>query len=311
MDHFDSSKTRTTKLVAIVRRFWGNLQNSLFGVALFAYGMVLVTCYAYYGILFQLSPGIFFLAGIPVMVALGKSQGVIREVAPFIVVLLSYEALQGLAGVFASGHVLQIVHPSTFNLVAAVQSEFYSEEVTDVATLFYSLHFPLVITSAILFWYTDKTTYRKYSYSIIAVSYVSLIIYAIAPTPPPWYTGAATNLLQASGPHPASTSFWSTFVSLGDRIESDQLAAFPSLHAAYAALFCYFTAKSRRIYGLVSAPITAGVLFSTIYLGQHFLIDLAAGILVAGCCAVGVSKLLTRNKVKLSGTNVLDSRISH
>lgn len=309
MDPFDSSNKRTTRIVDLVRRFFETLQDNPLSVGLSAYCIILVTCYAYYGILFQFSLGLFFLATIPVILALGMSRGVIKEVAPFIVVILSYEALQGLTGVFASGHVVQIVHPSTtFNLVAAVQNKFYSDEVTDVATLFYSLHFPLVIVSAVLLWHADKTLYRKYSYSIIAVSYVSLVVYALAPTAPPWYTGAALNLLQASGLHEGSVNFWSTLASLGERIESDQLAAFPSLHAAYAVLFCYFTTKSRRLYGLVSAPVTAGVLFSTIYLGQHFIIDLVGGVTVAGICAILVSRLLSARNNRIRTNITMPSR---
>jgi len=72
-----------------------------------------------------------------------------------------------------------------------------------------------------------------------------------------------------------------TLIKLGEMIESDKLAAFPSLHAAYAVLFCYFTMKARWIHGIVSVPIMIGVLFSTIYLGQHYLVDIMAGAGVA------------------------------
>jgi len=75
-------------------------------------------------------------------------------------------------------------------------------------------------------------------------------------------------------------------VNIGEMIESDKLAAFPSLHAAYIALFCYFTVRLNKIYGLVSIPITIGVLFSTIYLGQHFIVDLVAGAGVATSCVL-------------------------
>src|SRR4029077_3837047 len=49
------------------------------------------------------------------------------------------------------------------------------------------------------------------------------------------------------------------------------------------SLSCYFAIKLRPRYGLISIPITItiGVLFSTVYLGQHYLVDLAAGAAVA------------------------------
>ncbi len=42
--------------------------------------------------------------------------------------------------------------------------------------------------------------------------------------------------------------------------------------------------KLKKVYGVISLLITIGVLFSTIYLGQHFILDLVAGAAVAGAC---------------------------
>ena len=60
-------------------------------------------------------------------------------------------------------------------------------------------------------------------------------------------------------------------------IESDQFAAFPSLHTAYATIFCYFMIKLDRRLAFIVIPVTAAILFSTLYLGQHYLIDLIGG----------------------------------
>src|SRR5207244_10936081 len=79
-------------------------------------------------------------------------------------------------------------------------------------------------------------------------------------------------------------------------IESDKLAAFPSLHAAYVVLFSYFTIKLKRTYALVSIPIMVGVLFSTIYLGQHYITALVAGVSVAATCVLMVTRMERREK---------------
>ncbi|OLB68667.1 hypothetical protein AUI06_10285 [archaeon 13_2_20CM_2_52_21] len=47
----------------------------------------------------------------------------------------------------------------------------------------------------------------------------------------------------------------------------------------------------KRTYALVSVPITVGVLFSTIYLGQHYITDLVAGVAVAATCVLIVTRL--------------------
>ena len=49
--------------------------------------------------------------------------------------------------------------------------------------------------------------------------------------------------------------------------------------------------KIERIYGLVSLPITVGVLFLTIYLGQDYITDLVAGVAVAAASVLVVTRL--------------------
>jgi len=61
-------------------------------------------------------------------------------------------------------------------------------------------------------------------------------------------------------------------------------------------LFSYFTIKLKRTYALVSIPIMVGVLFPTIYLGQHYIIDLVAGVAVAATCVLIVTRLDRRER---------------
>jgi len=61
-------------------------------------------------------------------------------------------------------------------------------------------------------------------------------------------------------------------------------------------LFSYFTIKLKSAYALVSIPITIGVLFSTIYLGQHYITDLVAGVAVAALCMLIVTRLDQKEK---------------
>ncbi len=271
------------------------IRENAFLALLAGYVIVLLASYLYYGVLFQFSIGVFFLILLPVTLILGRTTELVRELTPFLVLLLSYEALQGIAGSLASGPVIQLVpHASTSetsSLVGTVQSTFYSPGLTDVASVLYGLHFPLVMVSAVLLWYSDKSLYKRYVYSLVACSYVSLVFYVLVPSAPPWYTSAATNLLQTQDVPQGSPNFFSALDSIGELIESDKLAAFPSLHAAYVALFCYFTLRLRKSYGIVSVPITAGVLFSTIYLGQHFIIDLVAGGAIAATCVLVVTRI--------------------
>lgn len=255
------------------------------------YLIVVLLSYAYYGVVFQFTLGIVSLALLPITVVLGQARQYLKEFTPFLILLLSYEALQGVAGTLVSSHQIFSLYQIDAGLwgtdfTGDVQTMFYSPYVTDAATLFYSLHFPMVAVSAILLWYSSKLYYKRYVYALLISSYFSLVVFLIMPTAPPWYEGAAVNLVQ----HPQSSSavmgLFSTINSLTSSIEADKFAAFPSLHTAYALLFAYFTTKIRRAYGLITIPISAAVLFSTLYLGQHYLIDLIGGGLVAASAIV-------------------------
>ena len=140
------------------------------------YGVVLILWYAYYGVLFSFSLGLVFLALLPLTFLLGRSAQFVKELTPFIVLLMSYEALQGVAGSLTLAPVIHHAGSRTsYGIIEAVQSAFLSPDLTDVMSLFYGLHFPLVIGSAILLWYSNRVLYKRYLYSLVACSYVSLV----------------------------------------------------------------------------------------------------------------------------------------
>jgi membrane-associated phospholipid phosphatase len=279
------------------RPFLAKLRSNVFFLFLGGYAGVLVVWYAYNGVLFQFSLGLWALAFLPVTLVLGRTRQFARELTPFIVLLLSYEALQGVAGSLA---IIPVIHATATSTIApygfyqAVQSAFLSPDLTDVMTFLYGLHFPLIIIASVVFWYANRTIYERYVYSLVAVSYVSLLFYIIAPSAPPWYNGVVTNLLASASAQAGSPGIIGEFAKIGSMIESDKFAAFPSLHAAYAVLFGYFTIKLKRIYAIVSVPTVGGILFSTVYLGQHYIIDLIGGTAVAAVCVFIMTRTIRR-----------------
>src|SRR5712691_5145328 len=81
------------------------------------YGIVLILWYAYYGVLFSFSLGLVFLALLPLTLWLGRTAQFVKELTPFVVLLMSYEALQGVAG---SLTLAPVIHPpSSGHLMAS------------------------------------------------------------------------------------------------------------------------------------------------------------------------------------------------
>jgi membrane-associated phospholipid phosphatase len=238
--------------------------------------------YLVYGRLLQFLPLVFFFVAIPIVALLGPSKGLLKYWTPLLLILLSYEALAGTVGAIAASDGVTSLYALDsaiwkFNLTGWVQSTFTSPPLTTLATLLYAIHMPLVAATAATVWFLRKDYFGKYVTAMALTSYSALATFILLPTSPPWYVGAAANLLQGSGASAVSTSFaWIT-----NLVESDAFAAFPSLHGAYAITFCYFMLKLDKRLGLVAVPVMFGILFSTLYLGQHYLIDLLAGALYA------------------------------
>lgn len=185
----------------------------------------------------------------------------------------------------------------SYGIIEAVQSAFLSIDLTDLMSLLYGLHFSARnrLRNLALVLKQDPVHAVRLLSSGLLLRLISLLHFgSLSPTmvqpcriQPVGYTSA----------HIGSSGLFSELARNGSLIESNKLAAFPSLHAAYVVLFSYFTMKLKRTYGLVSLPITVGVLFSTIYLGQHYITDLAAGVTVAAACELIVTRLDKKRKI--------------
>ena len=235
-----------------------------------------------YGKLLQFLPILFFLAVIPVLALFGAARGMAKYWLPFISILLSYEALAGIVGSFAASKTVFSLYPIDraiwgFNVTGWVQSTFSSTVMTQITSFFYTLHFPLVVITSATLWYFRRPLFGKYMVAMIITSYAALATFILLPTAPPWYQGVAVDLYQSTG----SAVLPNAMSSAISMIESDKFAAFPSLHTAYVMIFAYFMIKLDRRLAFVAIPVVGGVLFSTLYLGQHYLIDLIGGALYA------------------------------
>jgi membrane-associated phospholipid phosphatase len=262
------------------------------------YFTVIIIAYLRYGAVLNFYLNIVFLIVISFMTYFSKSNKFLSNFILCIILLLTYEALRSVTGIIvntANMFPLASIDKAFFgfNFIGTVQKTFASSTVTLVSTFFYELHLPLVIIAMVLFWFTNRNAYKGYTYSLILTSFLALITFAIFPTAPPWLSGTANNLLADGykmllGPF---STIRQTFIS----VEYDKFAAFPSLHIAYAMIFFIYTFKLNKKLCFVSLPVLLGMFFSTIYLGQHYVIDLVAGIAYSLIGFFIVESILTRS----------------
>lgn len=241
------------------------------------YSFAMLGYYFARGVIVQSAVNVAILAAVPVIAFVGFSNARVRPWVPLAAIVLCYEALQGVIASFVSTKALYSLYNLDFsiwgfNVTGWIQSTFYSPAVTYVSSFFYSLHLPLIVVTSVALWRFNKELFGKYVTAMVLTSYAALATFILMPTAPPWYEGVARDLFY--GGSSVLPSGLLNFVSM---FESDKFAAFPSLHTAYAIIFSYFMIKLDRRLAYVAVPITAGVMFSTLYLGQHYLLDIFAG----------------------------------
>jgi len=123
---------------------------------------------------------------------------------------------------------------------------------------------------------------------IYATFDLGLIGYWAVPTAPPWY--AAREGLMDDGLTPElrrmmveyGESFWkSGWAPLYGFLGGNPLAAMPSLHFATSVTAARLLGETGRMAGTLAWAYTATLGVALVYLGEHYVVDLAAGLALA------------------------------
>jgi hypothetical protein len=124
---------------------------------------------------------------------------------------------------------------------------------------------------------------------IYAVFDVGLIGYWALPTAPPWYaaqigalgprTPALRRMMQEHG-----QAFWKgAWKPLYDVLGGNPLAAMPSLHFATSVMAAHVLGDAGRLQGALGWTYALTLGFALVYLGEHYVVDLLAGLALAQC----------------------------
>jgi membrane-associated phospholipid phosphatase len=161
-----------------------------------------------------------------------------------------------------------------------------------VATAIHASYFFGFVAVGLAVWVRDREQFCAYR-GVIAVTFaLGLAGYVLLPTEPPWLVAR-----DMSGP-PAERVIVATtrgaplaasVADLGRRWQHDPdalgdpnpSAAMPSVHTAITAALAFFLFRVSRAAGLVGLAYTAAMGVSLVYLGEHFVLDVLAGVVCA------------------------------
>jgi membrane-associated phospholipid phosphatase len=138
----------------------------------------------------------------------------------------------------------------------------------------YISYYPMAIILGGVLWVKKKeTAFHEAIFGIILCFYLSYLGYLLFPAVGPRFTLAHLQTRDlAAGP--LVTAIQETLNTL----ENTKTDAFPSGHTAVALMTLFYAWKYKeRILSAVLIPAIAGLVFSTVYLRYHYVIDVIAG----------------------------------
>lgn len=250
----------------------------------------------------SVSPDYFVIVLLLGAIALGRWKDFLIDWLPFVALFLGYEILRGLAG--SSGIDVHYSGPITFdNFISFghqptiwLQDHLYQHGVVSAldvtATIFYFCHFAYPLTLGFIFWIKDRGLFRRFAAALLAMSFTAFVFFLLVPVAPPWLAAQQGYLPHVekiiSHTIPSSTSWFY------QHLNPNQVAAMPSLHAAFPVLGLLY---GLRLWGRRAWPLAlwcVAVCFSIVYLGEHYLADALGGILFAGASYFVVESVYRR-----------------
>ena len=253
-----------------------------------------------------LTPDVLAVAFGLAAVLLGRGRLFLRDWIPFVVLLLAYELMRGIAD--DAGLPLHDADLATADrLVAfgilptqvlqdALRPAVGLDKIAIAATVVYMLHFALPLVTGFVLWIRRRADYYDFVAALILLSVAGFATYLLLPAAPPWYL-AYHGLLDGPDGRPLVAylkpgAFETLASALGfdgrylyslafGSVNPNPVAAFPSLHVAYPFLAFLVLRRAFGRVGWLALAYTALVAFSVVYTGDHWVIDAVAGVAYA------------------------------
>jgi membrane-associated phospholipid phosphatase len=140
-------------------------------------------------------------------------------------------------------------------------------------------HFVVFLLFGLGLWLIRHAAFDRFAAAMLWVMYLGIVGFLAVPTVPPWMAAD----FQAIPPlHRVADDVYSRAVpGLRRAFDTNPVAAMPSLHAAFAALCAFVAVRHFGVWGWLLGGYLALVGLAAVALGEHYFLDVAAGVLLA------------------------------
>jgi membrane-associated phospholipid phosphatase len=234
-----------------------------------------------------------------VAVSVGDVRGKIRPLlvdwVPLAGVLFVYDLLRGYADELREAYVWPQLRFDEIVFGGHVPTVWLQERLWDgrvdwfdyATWLVYLTHFFGTLTVAACLWLLRRDLFRPYAAMVAILAAAGFATYALFPAVPPWmasdfgHIGDVDRVVRHVSVA-APVEFFGAIWESGARYAND-VAAMPSLHAAYALLISlFFWPRVGTRLRLVLAAYAVAMGFALVYTGEHYVSDVLAGWAYAG-----------------------------
>ncbi len=249
------------------------------------------------------TPDKLFIFILLVFMSFGQGWAMFKRIFPFVAVILVYESFRSVADKLNT-HVEYLLAPHIDKALFGNLPTVYLQNwlwrghtswYDYVLYVPYLLHFIIPLGLALLVWKTRENSYWRVVSTYLIVAFGAFLSFFLLPAAPPWLASQNHYI-----PHVQriSSDVWaglglSDFPSVYNHIAPNQVAAIPSLHAAWACLLFIFILKLYgRGWAVAAAVYPALIFIGTIYEAEHYAFDVITGIILAIIGYFGAPKIM-------------------
>jgi hypothetical protein len=239
------------------------------------------------------TPDLLFFMFLMLFALYTQGRDFIVNFGPLVVLLLVYDSLRRFTP-YLDKHVHYLQMPNFDRWLFHgtlptiwLQQHLYHGHISWYDFFFYTLymcHFVTPLLIAVAIWKWRPQHYNRYVLAFLLMSYAGFVTYIVFPAAPPWL---ASQLGYIPPIQRISSDVWGAlgihdFSTLYNKFSPNEVAAVPSLHAAYPVMMMLFI---RRAWGwrwaLAFAWYPISMWVGVVYLGEHYVFDVMLGIVYA------------------------------
>lgn len=225
---------------------------------------------------------------------------ILRDWVPFLLVVFIYENLHDVAGQvtdFDFALTLNRWDIMIFGIEPTIWAQrIFSPLLTDLFTISYGMYFalPLFLMFLLSLW-DRRSEFRRMALCCTLAFLMGFLGYVFLPASPPRFF---IEHLYTDPPRLTGLFLFDRLQGAWDGLSVISGGAFPSLHVGISAVALIYAFRFRnlnrtcRIVFWAYIPIVASLWFSTVYLRHHWVVDIAAGLLVAAIAAIGTEAMM-------------------